>query len=264
MVKDNVPTNTVVLVTGGFDPLHSGHVAYLQAARQLGDQLVVGVNSDEWLVRKKGRAFMNKDERTAVIAALAVVDHTVWFDDSDGSARDAIRKCQLMFPNHRIVFANGGDRTSNNIPEMTEHNVEFAFGVGGTHKMNSSSWILEEWRAPKTPRPWGYYRVLHEHGNSVKLKELTVEPGQRLSMQRHQQRAEHWFVCQGTASVYTVVYADNNDSTDIQLLNTYEQHQHVHIPRTQWHQLCNEHDTPLKLIEIQYGSQCIEEDIERV
>ena len=62
----------IVLVTGGFDPLHSGHIEYFKAAKELGDHLVVGVNSDEWLTRKKGRPFMSFDERCAIIKELRV------------------------------------------------------------------------------------------------------------------------------------------------------------------------------------------------
>ena len=248
----------VVLVTGGFDPLHSGHIEYFRAARQLGDILIVGINSDAWLERKKGRAFMSFEERHAIVSSLTVVDYAINFADDDNSALDAIRKIKAEYAHAEIIFANGGDRTANNIPEMVFDDVEFVFGVGGTDKANSSSWILEEWKAPKTERAWGYYRVLKEYGNHVKLKELTVEPGERLSMQRHEKRAEHWFVAQGTATVYSI-----DSSTDVELLGTYEQFDHVHIRRTQWHQLCNETTRSLKLIEIQYGEDCVEEDIER-
>lgn len=249
----------IVVVSGGFDPLHSGHIAMFQSAKRLGDRLLVAVNSDAWLVRKKGRAFMPLYERTCIISNLACVDEIVMgYDDSDGSSTDALRKVKEKYPTDEIIFANGGDRDMFNIPEMAVQGVTFNFGIGGSHKANSSSWILEEWKAPKTERVWGYYRVLKEYGPTVKLKELTVEPGQRLSMQRHEKRAEHWFVAEGTATVYSI-----DSSTDVELLGTYEQFDHVHINRTQWHQLCNETARPLKIIEIQYGDDCVETDIER-
>ena len=250
----------VVLVTGGFDPLHSGHIAYFKAAKELGDHLVVGLNSDEWLTRKKGRPFMDVYERCRIIESLAVVDKVVCYPDADGSSKNTITGVRAMYPDATIIFANGGDRTKENIPEMdlVDDNLEFVFGVGGEDKKNSSSWILTEWKAPKTERQWGYYRVLHEDGKEVKVKELTVEPGKTLSMQRHQHRAEHWFVVEGTASVYTL-----DSSTDQDLLGTYTKHQALHIPKTQWHMLANETDMPLKLVEIQYGENCVEVDIER-
>ena len=251
---------TIVLVTGGFDPIHSGHIEYFKAAKKLGDLLVVGVNSDTWLARKKGSPFMPWEERATIVAALQDVGRVINFDDNDNSAKDAVRKVREIYPNEKIIFANGGDRTKENIPEMDiiDNNLEFLFGVGGENKMNSSSWILQEWKAPKTDRVWGYYRVLHEQGQEVKLKELTVDPGKCLSMQRHKDRGEHWFVAEGTATVYSL-----NRSTDVELKGTYEKFESLHISKTEWHQLCNEADSPLKIIEIQYGDNCIEDDIER-
>ena len=190
----------IIICTGGFDPIHSGHISYLNHADHLGDYLVVGLNSDTWLERKKGRAFMPWRERMVVLDNLHMVDEVIDYDDSDGSSIDAIRKVKEKYPNDEIVFANGGDRTQDNIPEMVVDNVEFVFGVGGDNKANSSSWILEEWKAPKTERPWGYYRVLHEV-EGTKVKELTVEPGESLSMQRHKNRAEYWLVTDGQAVV---------------------------------------------------------------
>ena len=248
----------IVLVTGGFDPIHSGHIAYFQSAKQLGDKLVVGLNSDAWLTRKKGREFMPWNERAAIVAALHVVDLVIDFSDDDGTAIDAIRKVKEIFPNDKIIFANGGDRTSDNIPEMVFDNVEFVFGVGGENKMNSSSWILEDWKKPRTTRAWGYYRVLHEVGQHTKLKELTVAPKTCLSMQRHDRRAEFWFVAEGEAAVYTL-----DNSSDHDLVGHFGVHEHIWIAKNQWHMLCNETDQPLKLIEIQYGEDCVEEDIER-
>lgn len=141
--------NTVVVITGGFDPLHSGHINYINAARGLGNLLLVGVNSDEWLTRKKGKPFMPLQERITVIRALRGVDYAVEFDDSSGHACNAIAFARKVWPDHKIIFANGGDRTADNIPEMEmkDDNLEFVFGVGGSDKVNSSSWILENWKS---------------------------------------------------------------------------------------------------------------------
>jgi cytidyltransferase-like protein len=252
----------IVLITGGFDPLHSGHIAYIKAAKALGDTLIVGANSDAWLRRKKGQEFMPWEERATIISALYDVDRVINFNDDDNSAKDAIRKVRSIYPNAHIIFANGGDRTKENIPEMDLLNemlhLEFVFGVGGEDKKNSSSWILQEWKAPKTERQWGYYRVLHEDGPHVKLKELTVDPGKSLSMQRHQHRAEHWFVTDGSAIVNTLD-ADGN----IVMRNFVMKNMQIYINRNEWHQLVNNTTNPLKVIEIQFGEQCVEEDIER-
>jgi cytidyltransferase-like protein len=244
----------IVLVTGGFDPLHSGHIAYFNEAKRLGDILVVGVNSDAWLTRKKGAPFMPLLERTNIVRNLKMVDYVIDFPDDDGSAKGAIQMVRQSYPNDEIIFANGGDRTNDNIPEMdvADANTKFVFGVGGFDKANSSSWILQEWKAPKTERPWGYYRVLHTIGNNVKVKELTVNPGAKLSLQRHAHRSELWFVGEGEAYLNW-----EYGGTKIKL---YKQQT---IDVGEWHQLHNPTDHPLRVIEIQYGTQCAEEDIER-
>lgn len=256
-------TDDIVLITGGFDPIHSGHIAYINAAAQLG-RVVVGVNSDEWLTRKKGVPFMPLDERLAILKNIKNVMWATFFDDSDGTAKDAIKVTRKLFPNNKIIFANGGDRTADNIPEMDidDDNIEFVFGVGGEDKKNSSSWILKEWKSPKTERPWGYYRVLHEEisstGFATKVKELTVMPGQSLSMQRHEHRFELWHVSDGTASVKFIDFQGRNGDLDI-----IEQHRYS-INRGSWHQLYNKTNKPVKVIEIQYGELCDETDIERL
>jgi cytidyltransferase-like protein len=244
-------TSKIVLVTGGFDPLHSGHISYFESAKKLGDKLIVGVNSDAWLERKKGRSFMPVTERTTIIQNLKMVDGVILFNDDDGSATEAIHNVKRLFPDDHIIFANGGDRTDKNIPEMAVQDVEFIFGVGGEDKKNSSSWILEEWKAPKTERQWGYYRVLHE-APGMKVKELTVNPGKSLSMQRHFKRSEYWVVEEGSCNVAS--------EDKIVSLSTHET---IDIPVNSWHQLINPFDEPCRIVEIQYGEDCQEEDIER-
>lgn len=247
----------IILVTGGFDPVHSGHIAYFNAARELGDKLIVGLNSDGWLQRKKNQAFMPWQERATIVAALHSVDRVINFNDDDSTAIDAIRKTKELFPNHSVVFANGGDRTEDNIPEMVFDDVEFVFGVGGENKANSSSWILQEWKAPKTERPWGYYRVLHEVAGT-KVKELTVMPGQNLSMQRHKHRQEFWHVTEGQCNVEQRM--PGGYALPTITLNKYSQ---LSIPKNDWHRICNPFEIPCKIVEIQYGEQCDEDDIER-
>ena len=137
-----------VIVTGGFDPIHSGHIEYFKTARELGSILFVGLNSDEWLARKKGKVFMPIEERKAVIESIRYVGHVFTFNDMDDTANDAIKYVKNYVPkNSTISFANGGDRTVDNIPEMIEDNkgINFVFGVGGD-KRNSSSLILKNWK----------------------------------------------------------------------------------------------------------------------
>ena len=139
---------TVVLVSGGFDPLHSGQLAYFKAAKELGHSLCVCVNSDEWLTRKKGKPFMNIEERMAILKELKTPDVVIEFRDKDDSACDAIEMTLQVYD--KVIFVNGGDRHNENTPEYDkfkdDDRVEFRWGVGGTDKKNSSSWILEEWK----------------------------------------------------------------------------------------------------------------------
>jgi len=252
-------TKKIVLATGGFDPVHSGHIAYFKAARELGDALIVGINSDEWLRRKKGQEFMSWEERAIIVSNLHDVDRVINFDDSDGGAKDAIRKVRAIYSNAQIIFANGGDRTADNILEMDvqDPQLSFVFGVGGNDKKNSSSWLLEDWKAPMTRRPWGYYRVLHEVPGT-RVKELTIEPGQSISLQRHQHRAEYWHVAEGEV----VIEARLPDGYVIPP-RVLKQHQSHHVPRGEWHRLVNMSTTPCKIVEIQYGDSCEESDIQR-
>ena len=137
----------VSLVTGGFDPLHSGHISYFKSAKELSSHLVVGINSDDWLERKKKNKFQTWAERANIIRHLNMVDAVISWDDSDDSARGAIKKCLELAD--KVVFCNGGDRHKENIPEIMgcgeDHRVEFKYSVGGENKINSSSWILQEY-----------------------------------------------------------------------------------------------------------------------
>jgi cytidyltransferase-like protein len=254
-------SDNIVLVTGGFDPIHSGHISYITAAREFG-RVIIGLNSDDWLKRKKGSHFMPFSERHSVISNLKKVLTVIDFDDSDGTSCAAIEATKSMFPKSKIIFANGGDRTHSNIPELEKYKddprVEFKFGVGGEDKKNSSSWILENWKAPKTPRVWGYYRVLHDvYG--CKVKELTVDPGQRLSMQKHSKRNEYWLVTEGACEINSIL--ESGYVLPTVKLETHSAHA---IPVGEWHQLYNPYETPCKIVEIQYGELCEESDIVRM
>jgi len=135
----------IVVVSGGFDPIHSGHIAYLSSAKKLGDKLIVALNSDGWLINKKGYAFMPFRERKIILEALEVVNAVIDFkDDKQGSCIGALKKIKIENKNNEIIFANGGDRNKSNIPEMEVEDITFVFEVGGSDKKNSSSKILKD------------------------------------------------------------------------------------------------------------------------
>lgn len=253
----------IVLVTGGFDPIHSGHIAYIKAARELG-RVMVGVNSDAWLQRKKGSEFLSFTERKNIVENLKDVMGVVSFDDTDGTAIDAIRQVRKLFPNNKIVFANGGDRTASNIPEMDAFKddpmVEFLFGVGGVTKMNSSSTILDKWKNEQVDRGWGYYQTFFKNADStVKLKRLVLLPQQSISMQMHNCRSELWFIESGVGDVNTM---ENGKQTKVATLNRLDL---FNVDSKQIHQLHNPSTTEeLVVIEIQYGDYCDESDIIRL
>ena len=251
----------IVLVTGGFDPIHSGHIEYFKYAKSLGDELWVGLNSDAWLTRKKGRAFMPFSERMEIVKNLFMVDTVLDFDDTDGSASGAIFKTKsLVDMDTKIIFANGGDRTNQNIPELViygdDPQVEFRFGVGGEDKKNSSSWILKEWSQPTTQRAWGTYTVLQK-GEGWQVKELAFDTTQSLSDQRHFFRSEHWHVVKGTIKM-KLEYPTGETTTKI-----YKSGESIDIPVNTWHQATNVGEETAKVIEVWLGDKLSEDDIER-
>lgn len=248
----------IVLVSGGFDPIHSGHIAYFDAASKLGDKLIVALNSDDWLVNKKGKFFMPFNERKSVIENIKKVDEVIDFeDDENGSAVNALVKIKKMYPESEIIFANGGDRNQENIPEMSVENINFVFSVGGDDKKNSSSWILKDWQYYNEKRIWGSFYNLFEEDH-VKVKELIVDPGKGMSFQKHFKRSEIWLVSEGSCIVnYSKGSSENKKNIQ---LNKFD---HYLVPVGDWHQITNPFNETCKLIEIQYGEECIEEDIER-
>jgi cytidyltransferase-like protein len=128
-----------VCISGGFDPIHSGHVRYIQNAAQLG-QLIVILNSDKWLIRKKGYAFMKWHERAEIIRGLKGVHDVVSVDDGDGSVCEALKRIK---PD---IFANGGDRFADNIPEKKlceDLGIEMVFNVGGDKYQSSSKLVSD-------------------------------------------------------------------------------------------------------------------------
>jgi len=135
--------NKTVMVSGGFDPVHIGHIRMIIEASKYGDVIVVA-NSDDWLFRKKGFVFMSFDQRAEILASIKGVVKVTGVDDHDGTVCEAISREKPDY------FANGGDRKKHNTPEqaLCRHlDIEMLWGVGGDDKANSSSKLVERVRA---------------------------------------------------------------------------------------------------------------------
>ena len=257
----------ICLVSGGFDPLHRGHIEYFKAAKDLADYLVVAVNSDHWLSEKKEYYFMPWKERASIIRNLEVVNEVIAFDDSDMSACDAI--AQALMISETVIFANGGDRGKSNCPELDlykdEKRVKWEFGVGGIDKINSSSWLItdfiEKYNQKALPEgfsgitnissPWGK-NVSFLDDKGFKVKQLIVHPNNKLSLQKHRHRTEHWIVVRGQATIEV-------DEKKF----TLEAGEYSYIPLGSKHRLSNESNEDLIIIEVQCGEILEESDIIR-
>ncbi len=148
--KKNTRKEIVVAVSGGFDPIHPGHVRLIHEAKKLGTKLVVILNNDNWMQLKKGKPFMNEKERKEVLEALRDVDKVVLTNHKpntkDMSVVDTLKKIK---PN---IFANGGDRKLDNVPEVAACEAigcDMVFNVGKGGKIQSSSWLLANYAKAK-------------------------------------------------------------------------------------------------------------------
>lgn len=237
--------NDTVCVSGGFDPLHSGHLEMFHDAAGYGPLTVI-LNSDGWLLRKKGFVFMPWEQRAAIISDLRYVAGVVAVDDADGTVCEALRRVKPRY------FANGGDRKSDNTPEVSlcrELGIEMLWQSGGDKTESSSDIARRAW----VTRPWGRYVTLDE-GKGYKVKKVIIDPGQSISLQFHRHRSEYWFMAGGDGRVqlgdrhFAVAYGSPP----------------VVVGKGMTHQLSNPAGMPLVVIEIQSGDYLEEDDIIRL
>lgn len=237
-----------IAVSGGFDPLHEGHIKMIQNASEYGDVVVI-LNSDEWLRKKKGYCFQSWKERASILYGLKGVLYVTEVDDSDGTVKEALSRIKPDY------FANGGDRKPDNTPEADlcdKLGINQIFGVGGTDKPNSSRFIPGR---AEVQREWGTYRVIAEDHN-WKLKRLELRPCTdrpvRTSLQKHNNRDEH-FCCVGGAGL---IY--KNDFP-----HPLAEGETLSLKRGDSHMIVNYTPQPFVLLETQYG-ECTEDDITRL
>ena len=240
--------NDCVIISGGFDPIHIGHLRMIQESSKLASRLIVIVNSDKFLIEKKGYAFMPIQERIEIIMGFSEVYKAVESIDDDLTVCKTLER--LAAEENIKCFANGGDRKNEaDIPETKickKYNIDMEFNVGGGKIQSSSSLVSGE-----IDKPWGSYRTF-EKGEGYLLKRITVLPDQLLSLQAHKHRAEHWFVVEGEATI------ECDGET-----KTVEQYESFFIPLGSKHRLSNLSRNLLKVVEVQIGDTLSEEDIIR-
>ena len=242
-----------VVVSGGFDPLHKGHLRMFEQAKNLGDYLTVILNSDDFLIKKKGFKFMSFSERKEIILGLSSVDKVVKCLDTDQTVCKTLSN--LKKKNQVDIFANGGDRKNKNeIPEYKickENNIKMIFDVGGG-KIQSSSNLADQFRNYFEKRPWGHFENLLEERNVV-VKKLVIFPKEKISVQFHNHRSEKWHILKGTGKVFV---EDNEFEC--------KKGSYFEIKKGQVHSIENTGKKNLEIIEIQTGSKLFEKDIVRI
>lgn len=141
----------IVLVSGGFDPIHSGHIKLIKESSAYGD-VVILLNSDKWLQNKKGKEFLPYSEREVILNYIKNVIDVIPCGNENKTCIDGIKAAILKYNKNKFFFANGGDRNKDTTPEKLfceQNKIQILWGMGGDDKSNSSSWILKKWSDKK-------------------------------------------------------------------------------------------------------------------
>lgn len=143
----------IMILSGGFDPVHKGHIRMFKAAKNMAHKVIVGINSDSWLVNKKEKCFMNFAERAEIISAFGDIDQVMQFSNSDGTALDLLTRVQRLYTDCSLAFGNGGGRTKNNTPERgfcDAYNIDMVWKLGGGKVQSSTDLVMHTVIANKT------------------------------------------------------------------------------------------------------------------
>ena len=252
-----------IIVSGGFDPIHSGHINLINNAAIYGKVIVI-VNNDQFLLSKKGYFFMDINERIKILKNLKNVEEVFISIDKDHTVCNSINYLVKSSFYNIKYFANGGDRSNiNEIPEYDvciKNNIEPIFDIGGKKTQSSSSltqrfyeiMLKQGHEDTIIKKPWGYYRNFIIEGNYL-LKKIVVNPGEKLSEQTHNFRQEHWIIVEGKINV------KNNKSSE-----SFTSGEHIFIERGSIHRISNPFEEKAIIIEVQIGTILSELDIIRL
>ena len=244
------------LVSGGFDPVHVGHLRMFQDAKKLSDNVILLLNNDEWLIKKKGKQFMNQNQRKEILDEFSSISEVIIQKSNDKSSSKAIEDFVNNNPNKKICYCNGGDRSNiKNIHESEicrKLDVDLQFGVGGVVKIESSSELTKNYLGNVEKRPWGNYHIIAKN-TGYQIKEIKVSQGSKLSLQKHKNRSEFWQIVKGKSKI-TIEESEHY----------LKEREYIYIPKNTVHRIENIGKEDLIFIEIQLGENLKEDDIIRL